>query len=808
MLLKLFLHAQAPLFSHQKWYRVEDGLPQSFVVDIHQDETGFIWLATRDGLARFDGRSFKTWKNDPNDTTTLAGNVVQEMFRLENGRFIIFFQGNIVDELDPVTGKVRHLTSDPMIAGYFQKGRRFLFPKSNQWFYHYEKEKGIGIIDLVHPEKNTFYNARNILQKEDSVVGSYLHPDGRLWMVTPTGIYRMDSSRTKVNWHPYGQRQEMTKPFRVRPAEVFLAWDEWLVISSIDALYFWNIHNHRLQKVDLVAPANTQYRFPGYFQTDAAGFLYFRRGPGVYRMDRSLQQPVLVWENQIVPGRSITGCLVDRTGTLWVGVDAAGLMKVNLKTMPLTSMPYKGTFHQTALELQGFSAAQLPDGWLDTRYGSYYFRYAYSPEGKLYVTYSFGVPVADRQLFVATNKTFKPLPMPPGPVLTYFRGITFDSSGSIYAYNENGNELYSWKNDETLPEITKLFPPDSIGMIDVADAKMLDDVLWMSTYGEGLLKIKKGKVVAHYSGRNGGRLKMPDNLTHINIDPVEKDIVWIGSLGGGLVKMSRTGGILDILTTKDGLPNNTVYCMENDHDGNIWLSTNNGLVRFSPSTRSMHVFYRSDGLPGNEFNRSHSMKLMDGRLAFGGPDGLVVFDPKNFEPISGKFDTRLTITDVEVNGKQLLEKLDTQLLKGPLANLKELELPYHQNYLGVSFAALLFNEPQKTKYRYRLLPDEKDWNETGNNAYARYTQLRPGRYILEMNATGLDGEWSGQIKKLEIVIHPPFWNTWYAWLFYAVVVAGLVRYAVTNRIKQLKAREQVAFEHREAQRLRELEKMK
>ncbi|HSK11736.1 MAG TPA: ATP-binding protein, partial [Phnomibacter sp.] len=801
-------YAQQPLFSHQQWYKVDDGLPQSFVVDIKQDDLGFIWVATRDGLARFDGRTFKVWDSDPRDARKLAGNVAAEMQRLENGKFVITFQGNRVDEFDPVSGTVRHLTSDPLTARYFKRGRRIDFQSSRQWFFHEELSRGLGRIDPDDPAKEVFYHAGNVLTHGDSITGSCLHPDGRLWMVTPAGIYMLDSAGTDLQWHPFEQMHPLGKPYRVRSAEVFLAWDEWLAISAQDALFFWNIHTHELKKISLNFRSSNQYNFPNHFQVDPSGYFFFRQGNGVYRVGRSLKDLTLVWENHLVPGRAVTTCLVDRTGTLWVGLDAAGLVKVNLKTMPLTSIPYTGTFHRTVLQMDGFRPEQLPGGWLDDRYGSYYFRYGYAPDSVLYASYSFGNPVADRQLFWVEDRRFRPLPMPPGMSQVYFRGISFDAQGGIYAYNENGHDLFYWKDRKSLPEIEKVRTMLNIGEFGVADAKVFDGILWMSTYGQGLFQIKNGVAIAHYYSGGGKGSILPDNLTCINPDPVHKDIVWIGSLGEGLIKMHRTKGVQNILTTDDGLPNNTVYCMENDDLGNMWLSTNNGLVRFTPSTGGMHVFYRSDGLPGNEFNRSHSFRLRDGRLAFGGPDGMVLFDPREYEPPGGAFSTRLTITGIDLNGRPLDDLNDTTLTRGPISRLTELNLPYDKNYLGISFAALLYNEPQNIKYRYRLLPDEQDWNEAGNNAYARYTQLSPGKYILEMNATGLHGKWTDEVLRLTVVIHPPIWRTWYAWMAYILLAGGLTLFLLSTRVKQMQAQQQVAFEHREAERLRELDRMK
>ncbi|RYG52124.1 MAG: response regulator, partial [Chitinophagaceae bacterium] len=148
------------------------------------------------------------------------------------------------------------------------------------------------------------------------------------------------------------------------------------------------------------------------------------------------------------------------------------------------------------------------------------------------------------------------------------------------------------------------------------------------------------------------------------------------------------------------------------------------------------------------------------------------------------------------------------LIKQPFNELQKLVLPYNKNYLSIEFAAMQFNEPMKVQYRYMLKGADNAWHESGTNNIATYTQLRPGKYTLRMNATGLNGVWSNEVRELPIIIRPPFWANWWAYGFYLLVAALLVKLYLQYHKRRLKEQQQRAFEQKEAERLKELDAIK
>ena len=309
----------------------------------------------------------------------------------------------------------------------------------------------------------------------------------------------------------------------------------------------------------------------------------------------------------------------------------------------------------------------------------------------------------------------------------------------------------------------------------------------------------------------GGKLAngtMSTELTEICADPNDKNKFWIGSRGGGLILWDIVKGLQRIFTTDDGLPNNTVYCIVADKQGNLWCSTNKGIFRFDPITHQVFGFEKSDGLPGNEFNRAHKFLFADGRIAFGGIDGYTIFNPADFDLKKKIESVPIQITSIQINAEIQGVANENSIIKEPLSLLSELDLPYDKNYLRFEFAAMQFNQPQKIRYRYQLEGTDESWIESGTNNIAAYSALSPGHYTLLINATDNNGLWSNFTKELKITIHQPFWATWWAYLIYVLAILALIRWYVIFKDNRNKIQQKLTFEHNEALRLREMDEVK
>jgi hypothetical protein len=156
------------------------------------------------------------------------------------------------------------------------------------------------------------------------------------------------------------------------------------------------------------------------------------------------------------------------------------------------------------------------------------------------------------------------------------------------------------------------------------------------------------------------------------------------------------------------------------------------------------------------------------------------------------------LTALQINNEPQDGLLYNSLIKDPLSLLSKIDLPFNKNYLRFEFAAMLYNQPQKTKYRYQLEGIDDDWIENGNNNIVSYTALRPGKYKLLINATDNNGIWSPNIKEIAIVIHPPFWATWWAYIIYTLVALVLVRWYFVYKERMIRTQQRLSFEKREA----------
>lgn len=539
---------------------------------------------------------------------------------------------------------------------------------------------------------------------------------------------------------------------------------------------------------------------PKFSQTDIDHQLYFEHGGRIFRLQKN-QELKLLWQNTLAPKLNVTACFIDRSDALWVSVNAQGLLKIDLRAMPFYSYSYQTNFFVDALRQAGLPANSFPSHWFSER-DAYFFRYAYNSKGDLYCCYN---PARKSGLFEWNHHQFRELPGLPGkkPVFT---AIAIDQHDEVWAFDMEKVGWYFWKTPNTSPSFLPLDEQGITG-IDVVDARFFGNNLWLSTYSQGLLEYQGSKMLHQFAGKLPGGI-MPSDLTELCPDPGDKNKFWIGSRGGGLILWDVVKGLQRIFTTDDGLPNNTIYCIVPDKQGNLWCSSNKGLFRFEPVTHQIFGFEKSDGLPGNEFNRAHKLLFFDGRIAFGGLDGYTIFNPADFDLKEQVESVPIQITSIQINTEVQDFRDRSSRIKEPLSSLSVLDLPYDNNYLRFEFAAMQFNQPQKIKYRYQLEGADAKWIENGTNNIAAYSALRPGNYTLLINATDNNGLWSTSIKELKIIIHPPFWATWWAYVIYFLAALAFIRWYFLFRDKRSQAQQKLNFEHNEALRLREMDEMK
>jgi ligand-binding sensor domain-containing protein/two-component sensor histidine kinase len=270
-------------------------------------------------------------------------------------------------------------------------------------------------------------------------------------------------------------------------------------------------------------------------------------------------------------------------------------------------------------------------------------------------------------------------------------------------------------------------------------------------------------------------------------------LLWIGTLGRGMIACNLTTGETNAINDQQGLPNNTVYGILSGEEDHLWLSTNKGICRFVPpaglktvNRSDFTVFLVEDGLQSNEFNTGAYHRTADGTLLFGGINGLTIFHPKQIA-LSNR-PAHVVITQAMVNNQPLVN--DTGMVYK-----KILRLPYRQNAVSFNFSALDFVSPRRFNYYYKLSGYESKWVDAGNRNYVAYTNLPPGRYVFKVKAA-LQLPDNSAVTELIIIIDPPFWRTaWFIGLCVLVllgVLYAVYRYRINELLHLQKVRNRIA----------------
>ena len=301
--------------------------------------------------------------------------------------------------------------------------------------------------------------------------------------------------------------------------------------------------------------------------------------------------------------------------------------------------------------------------------------------------------------------------------------------------------------------------------------------IWVGT-GEGLSRFDPATGTFKYFQYD------PNNPNSISAnDPgtiyEDKDgTLWFGTASGGLNRFNRETETFKNFAVRDGLPSNDVFSIMEDEQGNLWLGTDHGLVRFNIATNSVRTFNVNDGAPNNPFDNKNAFKNSSGVMYFGGQDGFVKFNPKDFT--DSNFVPPVYLADIRILEQPLKAKQD-------IAEMKELNLSWRDYVVSFDFAALDFTDPKKLQYQWKLDGFDPDWINGGKRRTATYTNLPGGDYVLKVKATNVDGVWGDEAINLKIHVQPPFYRTsWFIGIA-VLAVSFLILMAYRYRINQLQA---------------------
>lgn len=777
---------------------VEDGLSQNAVMSITRDSRGFMWYGTRYGLNRYDGTRFKVYKNIPGNKLSITDNIVNALLTDAGGTLWAGTSSGLcryndkADVFEQVTLPgtngcyVSYLYEDSHQQlwvgtdyGLFRlankNSNRFVLPyphiallatKSNMVRCIYQSHNGLlwagtskGLVSLDSQGQATIYthSAWPGSIHADYITSITEDNSGHLWVGTlHDGLNRMDEAGNFTAF-----RQPNSTPASSNVRKILRTGDGRLWVGTQDGLHIidplngsTSYHRHDPDIKNSLSNNSIHCMYQ-----DKAGTLWIGTYHGGINLLYSYNTPFHIYQNNRLPSSISSNVISTITaGTdqqLWIGTEGGGLNHFNPQTDNFTSFTTKAGDSTTISSNLVKVVYKDREGniWIGTSYGNGLNLY-HAGTGK------FQRIALDKQ--VRETVSFDEI-----------LAIQQTSDGTLWIGAQSGLTILRRNNNGQYPNRTtasnlntRLTNKNIHALFEDSQQR-----LWIGT-GAGLSVYTPAtdKLVT-YTQKEGDTTRLQaDAINCITED--SKGHIWAGTFYGGLSRFNNSNGHFTTYTDKAGLPNNNIAGILEDKEGNLWLSTDNGLAWFNTQQASCKTYTTSDGIAGNKFSSNAFYKDAEGQLYFGGNNGLTAFHPTdlqtNTQPAPVQF-TSLKLFGNTVNINDKNELLNTDISFTPAIRFK-----HDQSNFTIDYALLNFIKPEKNRYAFMLEGIETQWNYTSSTS-ATYTNLPAGQYTFLVKGANNDGVWSTQPARLEITILPPVWKTWYAYTFY-LLAAGAIAF--------------------------------
>lgn len=774
------ISAQHPRL-HLKRLGIAEGLSQSTVKDILQDKQGFIWIATEDGLNRYDGRSFRIFRHRKGDSTSLANSNIESLSKDVNGDLWVA-TGSGLSRFDRQLEVFENIpVQDPQSGLYFQpKISQLLAAGQYIWMglpkflarYHTQSES----LELfpVSPQQ---------AENNVSINGLYQSSDGHIWILTTNGVHQFDRQRLTVQ-------------------SIFPTTSSALSFLQDSRGNYWigtqqglHVRGSNMQPQAILAssiPSDLQGKSISALSealsgnilagTDGDGVIIINNGSGA-----ADQLACAEGDDYALRDKRITRLFSDRSGSSWIGTWGSGLIQIN----PTKKFDLFHNAEQHPMSLSANSVyAVFRDSdailWVGTTNGlnrlseanrriDHFFHDPADPSTlSSNRVWALSESADGRYLWVGTNNGLNRMDKNSGKVQRFLPGeknnainhhrinaLLRDHKGFLWIGTDGGGlNCYDQKTGRF--KVFQHHPENRKSLSDNRVITVYEDrnnQLWVGT-GQGLNRfdpetasftIFRKKIAGSLNGLSDDEIwsLADDSYPHL----------WVGTRQGGLNRLDQKTGHWTNYSTSDGLPNNWIYQVFVDQGENLWFSSNHGLTWLNPKVSKIQSYDISDGLQSNEFNKAGWMDE-DGKLFFGGTGGLTRFHPDSIKhnlhlPPVWITDFKLLNQSVAVgetvNGRSILNST--------ISLTRRINLDYSDRIFSFEFTALNFKHSQKNLYAYKLEGLEQEWNYIGTRNFATYSGIPPGDYRFRVIASNNDGLWNYQGAVVDLTIKTPFWQT-------------------------------------------------
>ncbi len=791
---------------------------QRSVEEVLQDDQGFIWFGTRDGLKRYDGYRIREFRSDPDDPHSLSGNRIWAIFKDRSGNLWVGTDPGL-DRYDPVGERFIRYRAEP--AGSLE-GPIYNIYQDREGVMWLATLHGLNRFDPATRKTVRYQHALGDSSSlsNNSIKSTLEERDGTFWVATAESLDVFDRKSGKVT-----RRFSMQQGLEAGRVHLFedSAGVVWASSESSFGLTSIDRSKNRITHYELGSGAGA---FFSAIHEDADGNLWMgTANNGLFKLDQDRQRFVHYGQDPSNPRALSSGQVLalceDKEGNIWAGT-IGGVDRFPSKPSPFRTYQHEpgnpnslaANRVQTVFEDSHGSlwvSARSELNRLDPKTGK--IKKYRTSDGTSGTGNSVVRSIAEDSsgaLWLGTYSGLNRLDLSTGNVTSYHHdpsdplslsddnvpAVFFDSRGVLWAGTMGGLNSFDPKTGRFRRYIADTQRQASYYVI----AEDAQGTLWLGTLASGLQSLdpRTGKfTIYRHSTGTAGTLSS-DEIEALYID--RAGIIWIGT-PNGLNRFDPASGAFSVYRDRDGLPNNNVNGILEDGRGNLWLSTNNGLSRFDPRAKKFTNYYSSDGLVRNDFNGPHSgWKSATGELFFNSYGGLVGFFPE--EVIDNSFVPPVVLTDFQLFGKPAPIG-ETSPLKQSITLTRSLTLSHGQNVFSLEFSALSYVSPEQNRFRYQLEGLETAWNEMqGSHGLVTYTTLAPGDYVFRVQGTNNRGVWNEQGVALQIHILPAWWQTWWFRLLAGAALSLAIAGAYLRRLRGIERHFQSVLKERVAERTR------
>jgi len=740
-----------------------------------------LWIGTfNGGLNKFDPETeqFERFQHDPHNPGSLSHNIIREIYEDKSGTLWIGTERGL-NELIPANTP----GDSKIFIRYLNEADNPNSLSHDRVRAIYEDESSIlwigtddGLNQLIPGETEgappIFVHYKNDPNDPNSLSHNlirtiYKDREGTLWIGTDGGLNKLiqdsiveNRASSKVRFVRY--LHDPNNSNSLSHNEVYAIYEDrsgvlWIGTNGGGLNQFDRNKETFTNYLNIPSDPNSlSYDEIRCIYEDRSGVLWIGTyGGGICKVDRAKKQFVHYKPDPDNPNslnEEIVWCIYeDRAGILWIGTHGGGLNKFdrkkNLFTHYLSDPDDPMTLSSNIVRLVSEDHSGVL--WIGTNGG--------------------GLNKFDRDKEQFTS--FQHNPADPNSLShNEIRALYEDRSGILWIGTRGGgvNKLVPGERENLPPSFVHYsHDPNNPQSISNDFIRVIFEdrsgVFWIGTLGGGLNKFdRETETFTHYRANS----RIPNNLSNDYIFSIYEDksgILWIGTWGGGLNRFDRASGTFKYYTENDGLPNNAIYGILEDNQGNLWLSTNNGISRFNPQTEIFRNFGVRDGLQSKEFNGGSHFKSPGGEMFFGGINGFNAFYPENIK--DNPYVPPIVITSFQKLNKEMS-------FDKPVWEIEMLELSHKDYVFSFEFAALDFTAPEMNRYAYKMEGLDEHWIYTDvDKRFANYTTLSPGEYVFRVKGSNNDGIWNEEGTSIRIIITPPFWKTW--WFTFLIVLAAL-----------------------------------